>query len=196
MANPKLKIAIVGAPSSGKTVLAHGVIETLKLRHIPAVFAGEAATKFILTCGVPQDIADQHTIVRWQHQEEENTPENSIVVCDCATFLTYIYTLRMHPKEDSEETRKRHNFYLKLVYDICRDTMKTYDYIFLTPLEHGYHQDGVRWQKNEEEAQEIGRQIKGFLQSELIPFYEVSGTQDERKKKILDIVLKDLPEKA
>lgn len=196
MPNPKLKLAIVGGPSSGKTTLAHGVIEALKLRHIPAVFAGEAATKFILTCGVPQDIADQHTIVRWQHKEEENAPENSIVVCDCATFLAYIYGIRMRPKEESQEIKKRHDFYLGLVYDLCRETMRTYDYIFFTPLEHGYRSDGVRYQKNEEEAQEIGRQIKGFLESELIPFYEVSGTQEERKKKILDIVLKDLSERA
>jgi nicotinamide riboside kinase len=190
-----MKIAIVGGPSSGKTVLAHGLIEALKLRHIPAVFAGEAATKFILTCGVPQDIADQHTIVRWQREEEENVPENSVVVCDCATFLTYIYALRVKPPSDSA-SKIRHNFYLKLVHRLWRDSIQSYDYIFFTPLEHGYRQDGVRYQKNEEEAQEIGRQIKGFLQSELIPFYEVSGTQEERKKKILDILIRDLPQIA
>lgn len=182
-----IKIAFVGGPGSGKSLTMAAIYVELKKRGFSAFMTEEGAAHFIRFCGKPHGLAEGFVIAYLQKKnEDEMTIQGAdFLLCDCATFLTYPYSRR---NEQKYKNKKRYNFLLRLIWEFYRETFSSYDFIFFSPIEHDFNPaDGIRYQSREE-AEDIGRQIKAFLDSEKIKYFEARGSLEERIKQVLEVL--------
>lgn len=188
------KIAIIGGPSAGKTLVALAVGIQLKLRRFIVRFVLEYATEYIIRNGNPKNVFEQMAIFCGQRDEEwykEELPEGDFLVTDAASFLACIYARHFRPKADAgREEIQKYNYVIKTLDKWARErTLSTYDYVFLVPLEFGFQKDGIRWQADEKESKKIADEIESFLKVERKQYYCVSGSLEERVGKILAIIM-------
>lgn len=182
-----IKIAFVGGPGSGKSLTSAALYVELKKRGFSVFASEEGPTTFIRFCGKPRGLSDGFVIMHLQkkNEEEMTIPGSDFLLCDCATFLSYPYSRR---GEKKYKNKKRYNFLLGLIWQFYRETISSYDFIFFLPIEHNFNPaDGIRYQ-NREEAEDIGNQIKSFLDSEKIKYFEIRGTLEERVRQALEIL--------
>jgi len=183
-----VKVAFVGGPGAGKSLIRAAVYSELKKKGFSVFSPEEGATQFIRHCGSPQSVSDSFVIMHLQAENEKEMMEIQncdFVLCDCATFLSCVYAKL---QEADSKNKKHHNFISEMMRKFYRRGLHTYDYIFYLPIEHSFNPaDGIRYH-NVDEANGVAKQIKAFLDSEIIRYFEIKGTLDERVNKTLEIL--------
>lgn len=175
------KLCIVGAPSCRKTTVAEQLKIRLKTTGYNAELAPESARTYIMKFGAPTHPAEQMLIAMGQIDIEDLiSGKHDIVICDSASFLSYIYTMRLGTDKKTEAIKEE-------VHRLVMPYVKTYDYVFFAPKQGPMVNDNVRFQTNEETI-EISNQIKGFLDLERIPYVTLNGSIDEKVAQILKVL--------
>lgn len=175
------KIAIIGGPRCGKTTLMQQVFVDMKIMGLDVGCIPEYSTKYLKEKGMIESISEQYGIYLGQTMIEDELSEFDYAITDYANFLPYIYGRFMLGDKKRSDKEKE---ILKDLYKLAIKVIDKYDYIFYVPREFGYEQDGVRWQ-NEDLAIAIDTAIKQFIDSEHIPYIELTGDTKERSAKIL-----------
>ncbi len=189
------KICIIGGPSSGKTVTALLLGVWLKMAGKEVHFVLEYATNYIIRNGEPKNIFEQLAIFCGQRDEEgyiEKRQTGDFLVTDGASFSACPYARLDHYRPSvgaSKEEIQKYNYVLKTLDKWAREqVLASYDYIFFLPKEFKFKGNDVRWQKTDEEAQEIGEKIESYLRVEGRKYYRITGSPEERVEKILKIL--------
>lgn len=161
----KRKIGICGAPSSGKTETAKKLSNVLNTTYNANSFSvTEFATSFIQKYKRNPKINDQFFMWHGQHLRELDAHTANIVISDCPTFLSYIYTLLLHNSAFNNDTA----FYISKIYKrVLMDISSYSDILFLEML--NYEDNNVRYQ-TKEEALDIQRRILSFLNDHNIAY--------------------------
>ncbi len=188
----KLKICFVAPPSCDKTTTAREVVKILKKTHgINAEVAEEYARKYIRdNYDGTHPIIDPHQqypIILGQMETERMVSKlHDVVVCDSASFLGYIYVKEMITNLPKQQSIKP--MYFKLLKDIHEMSLReisSYDAVFLFEPTGSIFQDGIRSQKDDDQIP-IYNKIKGFLDSEGIPYYKISGKAEEKANEVVN----------
>lgn len=184
------KIAIAGGPGSGKTSLSRALTNYLycnrglNVQYV-SEFARDLINDIISVTGkyVPQ-ISDQILIFEGQIERELLISKNvDYFVTDSPVFLPLIFT-RQNIK-CYQDGLVYENLYNK--FHLQMNHLYKYDHIFFINHEKKYLKDGTRIQ-TEEEAKDIGKKIKGFMDFHDIKYHEVFGTIDERIVECIKII--------
>lgn len=178
-------IAIVGAPNSGKSTLASQVNSVLKTKGLNSVFVEEYAVEYIAEYGVPASMEQQQIVFEEQYRKERLFANNKdFVVCDSASFLSYIYGRLNY----GYPLAKQSIVALNHLHKKALESLEYWDYIFYVPPLGSYVLDGVRYH-TEEESIKIDKMIKGFLDLEQIPYIDLSNVQlENRIDEVLNII--------
>lgn len=158
------KIGICGAPSSGKTTMAHEITQRMNAEFKANAFhAAEYATSFIQKYNRTPTFYDQFIVWHGQHKRERDA-KNNFIISDCPTFLTYIYLPFLYKKEFNDCDAM---WFAKMYKNALLDISSYGDIILLAMKE--YSDNGIRYQ-TENEALEIERKIRSFLNDHNIRF--------------------------
>lgn len=172
----KRKIGICGTASSGKSETAKRISNILNTKYKANSFhVVEYATTFIQKYGRPPEIMDQFFIWLGQKEREEKASKADIVISDCPTFLTYLYSVGMEKSGLSLE--KIALFMSKLYKRVLFDLSGYSDIVFLQLKE--YHPNNIRYQ-NYEQAMKIQESITRFLSEHNI--IHIPATYDDFEK--------------
>lgn len=138
-------IAIVGAPSAGKTTLAHTVTALLKEEGRSVVMVPEYARTVLERGGKGFIPVDLQPLVALGQMADEMTAKRcyEYVVCDSAVFLAYLYALRNVTGAVSEGCLppEMHAEAVSKLEALSR--LHRYDYVFFLPPRE-FQSDGVR----------------------------------------------------
>ncbi len=186
------KICVVGGPSSGKTTSALLLNVKLRMMGYEVYMVTEYATHYIIRNGAPKSVFEQIPIYIGQVDEEGYIEKmgGDFLICDSASFLTCIYA-RHYPQgpDTIKEDIQKYDYVLKTLDKWSRErTLFTYDFVFFLPLEIEFKKDNVRWQNSREEAQKISDEIESYLKIEQCKYYTITGSLENRVKKMLKIL--------
>lgn len=193
-----IKIAIVGAPGTGKTVLARKLTNTLQILGYNADQVVEYVRTYLIRWVKPDrrkpDLLDQVMIFIGQKRREDDLKHVDFVICDSATFLVYVFT---HFRGvDLKDRRQR--LVVNKMWRWTHEELPSYDLIFYLPPSLNYRAREYKWQViNKKQQKELARQIEAFFELEKIKYFKVAGnTTSAREKLILKILAKHLPKLA
>lgn len=174
------KIGICGGPSSGKSETAKIMSHNINTKLGGNAFAvTEFATTFIQKYRRTPAFYDQFFIWYGQRERESDAETANIVISDCPTFLSYVYMQYLNREQFSERLALYFSkMYKRVLFDIQGYT----DLIFLSIKD--YADNGVRYQ-TKEEAFDLERRIKQFLDDHKIAYVDTSYDKSEQ-------ILKDL----
>jgi nicotinamide riboside kinase len=190
----RMKIAIAGAPSTKKTTVADLSNEILKEAGYNSGVAHEYARAYIMDYGAPDRIIEQLFITQRQIElEAKMSTWHNVVICDSASFLGYIYGIRLDSEQPPYEVANEvvTNLRCELHSMVIRH-IKSYHKIFYMPKNTKLVNDGVRYQ-DDEEAEEISQQIRAMMIAEQIPFDTLEGDVCSKALSIVDYVLWAMP---
>ncbi len=160
----KRKIGICGGPSSGKTETAKWLSHQLNTRFDGNSFhVVEYATTFIQKYDRNPVFNDQILVWFGQWKRELNARKADIVISDCPTFLSYIYTRLLHEGPFNEKDALQ----LAKIYKQCLFDVNSYSDIIFMEM-HGYKDNNIR-NEGEQKACEIHERIRQFLDDHNIP---------------------------
>lgn len=174
------KIGICGGPSSGKSETAKWMSHSINTEFGGNAFSvAEFATTFIQKYRRNPAFHDQFFIWYGQRERERDAETADIVISDCPTFLAYIYMLYLNREQFSETSALYFSkMYKRVLFDIQNYT----DLIFLSIK--NYEDNNVRYQ-TKDEALELERRIRQFLDDHHIPY--VDTTYDQTQKLLADL---------
>lgn len=171
------KIAFMGTSSVGKTT----TLEAARERFPDVAFVGEAARDFFARNTVPDRFsAETQGKIQAMALENEKTAHESgarVIFCDRSVLDAVVYTREHGDPEGAEELFRRVQFWLP-----------TYDrFLLLDPADIPYEQDDIRTE-SEEKRNSFHRVFVEFFEEKGIPYEILSGTIEERMKRIEEIV--------
>jgi nicotinamide riboside kinase len=186
------KIALIGGPCSGKTVLAQNLNVALKMKGLESRFVEEYPTDYIMACGKPENFMEQALIFYGQIEKEKRYEKLNpdYLVLDYAAFAALVYfELMTRNAVLSEEERKKYFNCHDLLVARAREHAKTYEYIFLAdPRDIVFKKDSVRFQASKDEALMIHSMIEQWMVKNHVPYHPVSGSLDQRTELILRVL--------
>lgn len=162
----KRKIAICGAPSSGKTLTAKYISNILNIDFgINSLNTTEYATSFIQKYKRNPTFNDQFMIWHSQSKRENDAQKTSdLVISDCPTFLSYIYGCLLSENIKIENK----NILLSKLYKRCLEDLYDYEQIFFLNLVN-YEENNIRY-NGKQESEKIQHFIIKFLEQHGIQF--------------------------
>lgn len=147
------KILFIGAPGSGKSLLANQTFAALKTRHLNAEIIHEWVRFDIQLNGSMESIWEQYRTRIKQKELEDNVPEtNDYMVVDSGTITPYFFAC-LYCGEDVRQRIVLADMYKFLMDDIFQ---QRYSDIFILPSSPTYQknplilEDGTRFQTREE----------------------------------------------
>lgn len=179
----KRKIAICGAPSSGKTSTAQWITNKINTEFGGKAFCPtEYATSFIQKYDRIPNIHDQYMIWECQNTREANVLDKcDMVISDSPTFLSYVYGLLT--SKDININDK--HILLSKLYKRSLEGLCNYEQIFFLNLLE-YKENGIRY-NTKGEAIEISEMISNFLRQHGV--YMDAHYTYEYKEQILSSIL-------
>jgi nicotinamide riboside kinase len=185
-----MKIAIVGAPCTGKTLLTRALTNELCLRGYNADMVSEYVqgflSRYIRPFKTKTDLLDQMMIFRGQREREDDLSHKDIVICDSSTFLIYVYTLTRSFSAESERNRM-------VIKEMRKDTLRdlpSYTKILYLPPAIPYKKNSYQWTTAlENDRKRLDERLKAFFTLEDISFCEITATdiQDRLNQAIVAI---------
>ncbi len=130
-----MKIAFIGTHGVGKTTLCYDLAAALKRRDLTVELVREVARECPLPINRDTTVKAQawilHTQIAWELQAEAKA---EVVVCDRAVLDNYCYLRRAAPGEP----------HVKVLEELVRAWLPTYDVLFRVPIVGDPSFDGVR----------------------------------------------------
>lgn len=166
-------VAILGAPSSGKSTLATSVHHGLKITKRNSIFVGEAATDYIAEWGIPDTPTDQIIIFYKQlGRERMYVGSKEFIICDSSSILNYFYFRSLFSTKLSLKDIATINHLQKEILKSLNQWHKIY---YVPPfLEDDDQNDGIRYH-NKEEIIKLDLIIKNYLDLERIQYTDLSN---------------------
>jgi len=181
-----IKIGITGSNNTGKTTAAYDIVAKLRKRGNKADVAHESVRYCPKGVKERTDIGSQLWIFGRQMQiEEVMAAHEDITICDKTSIDTYCYGKWAYLKNPTPDNYTR----LYLLDKLTLDYSKTYDYIFLLPIDKKikYHQ----WIEGIDQRKEIDILIRNRLKEAKIKYIEIKAPLKDISSEILSILLKD-----
>ena len=179
-----IKIALIGAPSSGKSTCAADVFVNCKKKRIKVELIQEFAREQINNGWTINSIAEQFIININQRKKEDIIPETiDVWITDSPVFLTYFYALWHMTINDS-------NFILSELYKQFLEDLERYDQIYFMNRVKDYVMDGTRKQ-TEIESDLISNQLKVLLDMHHVYYTELPG-DDSAVQCIMDYIDREM----
>ncbi|MBI2442677.1 MAG: ATP-binding protein [Candidatus Levybacteria bacterium] len=175
-----IKLAIVGASSTGKTTLLTHLEEKYKgNKHI--AFVHESARQFFNENQVDNqfDFANQEKILALALLNEKLATETNpkVILTDTSALEVMFYTKVHGDEEGTKRLRERLESYIP-----------TYTkFLLLNPEDVQFENDEVR-RESKQIRDTIHSMLVAFYHQEKLPFALISGTILEREKRIRDII--------
>lgn len=175
-----IKLAIVGASSTGKTTL-WSTLKKKTQKDQRVVFVHESAREYFERDGVEVgfSLLNQEKILELGLKNEQDalTSQTKIIVTDTTPIETVFYTKIGGDEEGS-----------KMLLQKIRPWIKTYTkFLLLNPEDVQFENDEIRTE-NKETRDKIHSLMVDFYHKEHLPFELISGTIPERQKRISDII--------
>lgn len=176
-----IKIGILGTHGTGKTTLGHTIMSYLKENHFIVGWVGE------IVRDIPASVADlsaflsQYWVLNSQiNKEIERQSNNKVVVTDRTVIDNYAYAMRA-AKKDSISKRD-----LKVLENICRSWVHTYDFLFYTQRTKAPIEDDNFRSTDRQFQIEIDEIIKKIIMDWDIKVVKLAGKYEERLEKVLE----------
>ena len=166
MSAPLLRVAILGAESSGKSTLA----EALAARY-GTVWVPEYLREFVDTRGRVPFESDQYPIARTQLEREDAAAARAtrFLFCDTTPLMTALYSRQYWGRVDPQLARldSRHDYALTLV----------------TAPDSPWEPDGLQ-RESEEVRQQVHRMLLDTLAARAIPYILLEGELAQRMRQV------------
>jgi nicotinamide riboside kinase len=171
-----MKICIIGAPSTGKSIFARTLSAEMSKRGMSCELIQEYASFYIQHVGAPDHAWEQLVISIGQYLAEQKTSRDHIVT-DAAAFATYIYAQRLLPQLSQTQDWPKYRHLLDLLRTLARSSALSYDLIFLMTHVFPPQKDGVRLAAHLSHAQckDINRDLEQYLQSERVEYHRLKA---------------------
>lgn len=143
------RIALIGAPGSGKSVLASNVYTALKARGLNAELIPEWIRYDIQRSGPMETIWEQYRTRALQQELEDSVPQAvEWVICDSGTLTPYFYAALYANHADARQRIVLQDMFRYLMDDLYQ---RRYDLILFLERVPGVDvEDGTRYQKGDE----------------------------------------------
>ena len=184
-----MKICVIGAPSTGKSVFARTLAAELTKQGQSCELIAEFASQYIQQAGAPMAAWEQLVISVGQYQAEQNSARD-LVVTDAAAFATYIYAQRSVPKLAKNDDWPKYRQLLDVLRAMARTSVSSYDIIFLLTHVFPPRKDGVQKDAHlsRTDCQAIGRDLASFLDSERAEYHRFKANDTKAIETALGIV--------
>lgn len=183
-----MKICVIGAPSTGKSVFARSLSAELSKQGRSCELVQEYATQYIQAVGTPVHAWEQLVISIGQYLSEEKTTRDHTVT-DAAAFATFIYAQRVLPATAPKQEWPKYRHLLDMLRTLARKSAESYDLIFLLTHVFPPRRNGVRLAEHlaPEICREINRDIENYLNSERIPYHRLKANSGKAIESALTI---------
>lgn len=184
-----MKICVIGAPSTGKSVFARSLSAEMSKRGLSCELVQEYASSYIQLVGAPVHAWEQLVISMGQYLLEQKTTRDHIVT-DASSFVTYVYAQRALPKMIGAPEWPKYRNLLNMLRSLARSSAQSYDLIFLLTHVFPPRHDGVRMEAHLSAAtcKEINRDIESYLQSERIEYHRLKANASKSVAAALTII--------
>ena len=188
--NGFMKVCVIGAPSTGKSVFAKMLAAEMSKRGRSCELVQEYASQYIQQTGAPAEPWEQLVISVGQRLIEEAQISRENIVTDAAAFATYIYAQRSLPQEVPLELWPKYRHLLDVLRTLARQSVASYDLIFLLSHVFPPRADGVRLNAHlsRETCQDINRDLESFLKSERAEYYRIKANESNSLEKTLQVI--------
>jgi nicotinamide riboside kinase len=181
-----LKIGITGSNNTGKTTLSYELAATLRKNGNKADVAHESVKYCPQGVKDKTDIGSQVWIFGRQMQIEEVIAANEdIIICDKTAIDTYCYGKWAYLRNPTDDNHDK----LYTLDKLTTYYSKTYDYLFLVPVNPEIHFN--QWIKGVNHRDEIDNLIRERLKERKIGYIELKSPMKDRYSEILRILVKD-----
>mgnify|MGYP005853961973 CR=1 FL=1 len=181
-------VGFIGGPCTGKTTLAHAVLESLNIKGLKAEWANEFVTDDIQENGPPHldyYIYEQYRFLFHQNRREESAKQNAdIVLTDAPLILGYLYTLQ----NTSKHTHGRQNQFFEELKKLFVEDKNRYQHLYLLKREFDFEDNGIRFHSHKESIA-FDNFIRTTLEQNNVAFKELSGDVPTRTKAVLEDIL-------
>lgn len=184
-----MKICIIGAPSTGKSVFARELSAEMSKRQMPCELVQEHASKYIALVGAPIHAWEQLVISIGQYLAEQKTTREHMVT-DAAAFATFIYAQRLLPQQIDTAEWPKYRYLLDILRVVARQSLESYDLIFLLTHVFPPSADGVRLKDHlsRKTCQDINRDLDSYLKSERVEYHRLKANATNRLEKAISII--------
>jgi nicotinamide riboside kinase len=153
------KIAFIGVPGSGKSVLCNAVQVAMSTFERNVAVCQEYAREFITIHGFPEHPSMQYMIFDKQYDREEMLAcRNHYVLCDSPLYFNYLYALYAADMTNEQQRKAVNKLYKKAVSNLH----DRYHHVFFLPRQFETVDDGVRAPDHTERLESL---IAGFIES-------------------------------
>jgi nicotinamide riboside kinase len=184
-----MKICVIGAPSTGKSVFARTLSAEMTKKGMSCELVQEYATQYIQQVGPPEYAWEQLIISIGQYLSEQRTTRDHMVT-DAAAFVTYVYAQRLLPKMIDTKEWPKYRHLLDMLRSLARISATSYDIIFL--LNHVFppRNDGVRLESHLslEECKNINKDVEQYLASERVEFHRMKANEKKALPNALQLI--------
>lgn len=182
-----MKICVIGAPSTGKSVFAKSLAAELGKRGKSCELVQEYASTYIQQVGTPKHMWEQLVICIGQHLNEQQT-KREFMVTDAAVFATYVYAQRILAAQVPKVEWPRYRHLLDTLRTMARLSVESYDLIFFLTHVFAPRQDGVRFHLSLEECKDISRELEAYLQSERVEYIRAKANSGQAVEQALALI--------
>lgn len=168
-----MKIAILGAESTGKTQLAQALAEQLSLQHPGVIWVPEYLREWCDTHGRTPHAEEQAHIALAQMARVQSHPAAAMLLCDTTPLMTAIYSDVL--------------FGDCSLYESALDHQRSFDLTLLTGLDLTWVADGIQ-RDGVAMRQRVDQRLREVLLQQGIAFSTVYGTGEARTRNALQAI--------
>ncbi len=184
-----MKICVIGAPSTGKSVFARELSAEMSKRGMSCELVQEHASKYIELVGAPIHAWEQLVISIGQYLAEQKTTREHMVT-DAAAFATFLYAQRLLPEQITNEEWPKYRYLLDILRIVARQSIESYDLIFLLTHVFPPRPDGVRVKDHlsRKTCQDINRDLDSYLKAERVEYHRLKANATISIPKAISII--------